>query len=173
MNNSRLNGGVPGGGIPEEVDDNRTEIYLEDLQHLVNDAKNMMQDPSQNKLIIEMNLKLREDLTKAFESYITLLAKCDKLLRDKIQMKFDHAKEKEELHAKMNTIEQRMKTFERALNERERTHIAIVDTYEARINKMKMDINNERTEKFQILKDYSTLKDKYNQEVKAGNEMKF
>jgi hypothetical protein len=51
---------------------------------LVNDAKNMMQDPSQNKLIIEMNLKLREDLTKAFESYITLLAKCDKLLRDKI-----------------------------------------------------------------------------------------
>ena len=88
-------------------------------------------------------------------------------------MKFDHAKEKEELHAKMNTIEQRMKTFERALNERERTHLAIVDTYEARINKMKMDINNERTEKFQILKDYSTLKDKYHQEVKAGTEMKF
>lgn len=84
MNNSRLNGGVPGGGLPEDVDDTRTEIYLEDLQHLVNDAKNMMQDPSQNKLIIEMNLKLREDLTKAFESYITLLAKCDKLLRDKI-----------------------------------------------------------------------------------------
>ncbi len=64
-----------------------------------------MQDPSQNKLIIEMNLKLREDLTKAFEAYITLLAKCDKLLRDKIQMKYDYAKEKEELHAKMNTIE--------------------------------------------------------------------
>ena len=63
-------------------------------------------------------------------------------------MKFDHAKEKEELHAKMNTIEQRMKTFERALNERERTHLSIVDTYEGRINKMKMDINNERTEKF-------------------------
>ena len=52
-----------------------------------------------------MNLKLREDLTKAFEAYITLLAKCDKLLRDKIQMKYDYAKEKEELHAKMNTIE--------------------------------------------------------------------
>jgi hypothetical protein len=38
-----------------------------------------------SKLIIEMNLKLREDLTKAFESYITLLTKCDKLHRDKIQ----------------------------------------------------------------------------------------
>ena len=75
---------------PHEIeDDQKTEIYLEDLQHLVNDAKNMMNDPSQNKLIIEMNLKLRQDLTKAFESYITLLTKCDKLLRDKIQMKYD------------------------------------------------------------------------------------
>jgi hypothetical protein len=55
-----------------------------------------------------------------------------------------------------------MKTLERALAERERTHVAIVDTYEARISKMKMDINNERTEKFQILKDYNSLKDKYN-----------
>ena len=150
---------------PGEHDDNedaKTEIYLEDLQHLVNDAKNMMNDPSQNKLIVEMNLKLRQDLTKAFESYITLLTKCDKLLRDKIQMKYDQAKEKEEMHAKMNTLEQRMKTLERALAERERTHVAIVDTYEARISKMKMDINNERTEKFQILKDYNSLKDKYN-----------
>jgi hypothetical protein len=51
--------------------------------------------------------------------------------------------------------------------------VSIVDTYEARISKMKMDINNERTEKFQILKDYNTLKDKYNQEVKAGNEIKY
>ena len=100
-----MNGGVPGPSQNDQEEDRRTEIYLEDLQHLVNDAKNMMQDPSQNKLIIEMNLKLREDLTKAFESYITLLAKCDKLLRDKIQLKYDHAKEKEELHAKMNTIE--------------------------------------------------------------------
>ncbi len=90
MNNSRVNGGIPGPSMPggnnnehEEVDQ-RTEIYLDDLQHLINDAKNMINDPSQNKLIIEMNLKLREDLTKAFESYITLLAKCDKLLRDKI-----------------------------------------------------------------------------------------
>ena len=66
------------------------------------------------------------------------------------------------MHAKMNTLEQRMKTLERALTERERTHVAIVDTYEARISKMKMDINNERTEKFQILKDYNALKDKYN-----------
>lgn len=73
----------------------------------------------------------------------------------------------------MNTLEQRMKTFERALNERERTHLAIVDTYEARISKMKMDITNERTEKFQILKDYNSLKDKYNQEVKMGNEVKY
>jgi len=77
------------------------------------------------------------------------------------------------MHAKMNTIEQRMKTLERALQERDRTHIAIVDTYEARIAKMKMDINNERTEKFQILKDYNALKDKYNLEVKKGNEIKY
>ena len=88
MNNSRVNVGVPvpsSMAINEREDvDQRTEIYLDDLQHLVNDAKNMINDPSQNKLIIEMNLKLREDLTKAFESYITLLAKCDKLLRDKI-----------------------------------------------------------------------------------------
>ena len=38
---------------------------------------------------------------------------------------------------------------------------------------MKTDINNERTEKFQILKDYNMLKDKYNEEVKAGNEIKY
>ena len=92
-------------GEPDDNEDAKTEIYLEDLQHLVNDAKNMMNDPSQNKLIVEMNLKLRQDLTKAFESYITLLTKCDKLLRDKIQMKYDQAKEKEEMHAKMNTLE--------------------------------------------------------------------
>lgn len=77
------------------------------------------------------------------------------------------------MHAKMNTIEQRMKTLERALLEKEKTHVAIADTYEARISKMKMDINNERTEKFQILKDYNSLKDKYNFEVKTGNEIKY
>lgn len=77
------------------------------------------------------------------------------------------------MHAKMNTIEQRMKTLERALLEKEKTHVAIADTYEARISKMKMDINNERTEKFQILKDYNSLKDKYNFEVKIGNEIKY
>jgi len=54
----------------------------------VDDAKNMMTDSQQTKLVIEMNLKLREDLTKAFESYITLLTKSDKLLRDKIQYSF-------------------------------------------------------------------------------------
>jgi hypothetical protein len=66
------------------------------------------------------------------------------------------------MHAKMNTIEQRMKTLERALEEREKTNNSISQTYEARISKMKMDLNNERTEKFQILKDYNALKDKYN-----------
>jgi GTP-binding protein EngB required for normal cell division len=69
---------------PKDEDDRKTEVYLEDLQHLVLDAKNQMADGN-SKLIIEMNLKLREDLTKAFESYITLLTKCDKLHRDKIQ----------------------------------------------------------------------------------------
>lgn len=77
------------------------------------------------------------------------------------------------MHAKMNTIEQRMKTLERALEEREKTNNSISQTYEARISKMKMDLNNERTEKFQILKDYNALKDKYNQEIKAGNEIKY
>lgn len=77
------------------------------------------------------------------------------------------------MHAKMNTIEQRMKTLERALEERERTNKAIAETYEARIAKMKSDLNNERTEKFQILKDYNALKDNYNQEIKAGNEIKY
>jgi hypothetical protein len=38
---------------------------------------------------------------------------------------------------------------------------------------MKMDLNNERTEKFQLLKDYNALKDKYNMEVKQGNEIKY
>jgi len=38
---------------------------------------------------------------------------------------------------------------------------------------MKMDLNNERTEKFQLLKDYNALKDKYNMEVKHGNEIKY
>jgi hypothetical protein len=66
-----------------------------------------------------------------------------------------------------------MKTLERALTERERTNKSIQETYEARIDKMKMDLNNERTEKFQILKDYNTLKDKYNMEVKHGNEIKY
>jgi hypothetical protein len=89
-NNNQVVNGSPSknraaGGNVDDDEDKKTEIYLEDLQHLVNDAKSMMIDPSQNKLIIEMNLKLREDLTKAFESYITLLTKCDKLLRDKIQ----------------------------------------------------------------------------------------
>jgi hypothetical protein len=63
--------------------------------------------------------------------------------------------------------------LERALQERERTHLSIVETYEARISKMKMDLNNEKTEKFQILKDYSALKDKYNFEVKNPNEIKY
>lgn len=88
-------------------------------------------------------------------------------------MKYEQAKEKEEMHAKMNTIEQRMKTLERALQEKEKAHQSIAETYEARIAKMKSDLNNERTEKFQILKDYNALKDKYNFEVKTGNEIKY
>jgi hypothetical protein len=76
------------------------------------------------------------------------------------------------MHAKMKTIEQRMKKLEWGLQEKERTYKSIADTYEARIAKMKSDFNNERTEKFQILKDYNTLKEKYNQEVKADEEIK-
>lgn len=77
--------GRAAGALNNPDDDKKSEIYLEELQHLVEDAKNMMNDPKQSKLIIEMNLKLREDLTKAFDSYISLLTKCDKLQRDKIQ----------------------------------------------------------------------------------------
>ena len=33
-------------GQEEDIDEKKTDIYLEDLQHLVNDAKNMMADPS-------------------------------------------------------------------------------------------------------------------------------
>ena len=69
----------------DDIDDAKTEVYLEDLQHMVDEAKNMVIDQSFNTPIVEMNLKLREDLTKAFECYITLLTKCDHLQRDKIQ----------------------------------------------------------------------------------------
>jgi hypothetical protein len=51
---------------------------------MVDEAKNMVIDKTFKTPIVEMNLKLREDLTKAFECYITLLTKCDRLQRDKI-----------------------------------------------------------------------------------------
>lgn len=69
----------------EDIDDAKTDIYLEDLQHIVEEANNMNFDSTFKSPLAEMNLKLREDLTKAFECYITLLTKCDKLQRDKIQ----------------------------------------------------------------------------------------
>lgn len=81
---SGLNGPHGDPDALNDISDTKTEIYLEDLQHLVEDARQMVSDPSKVKLVIEMNLKLREDLTKAFESYIQLLTKCDRLQRDKI-----------------------------------------------------------------------------------------
>jgi hypothetical protein len=56
----------------DENDDNmdaKTDVYLEDLQHIVNEARNMKIDNMKNPMA-EMNLKLRGDLTKAFECYI-------------------------------------------------------------------------------------------------------
>ena len=53
----------------DDLDDNKTVTYLEDLKHLVNEAKDMRLDGQTNPMA-EMNLKLREDLTKAFEYYI-------------------------------------------------------------------------------------------------------
>lgn len=68
-----------------DIDDAKTEMYLDDLQNFINDTKNMKIDSTFEQPIVEMNLKLREDLTKAFECYITLLSKCDRLQQDKIK----------------------------------------------------------------------------------------
>ena len=50
-------------------DDARTEVYLEDLQYIVEEAKKMQNDPAMKQQIMEKNLKLREDLTRALEAY--------------------------------------------------------------------------------------------------------
>ena len=59
------------------------------------------------------------------------------------------------------SLQQRMKTLERALEERIRTHQAVVGTYEARLAKVKADLEQERAEKLQVLRDHNQLKGKY------------
>jgi hypothetical protein len=65
--------------IDADNDDAKTEVYLEDLQHIVDEAKDMIIEKNNTNPVMEMNLKLREDLTKAFECYLSLLTKCDRL----------------------------------------------------------------------------------------------
>jgi hypothetical protein len=38
--------------------------------------------------LLELNLKLREDLSRAFDSYIRLLSASDKIQRENAQLKF-------------------------------------------------------------------------------------
>ena len=44
------------------------------------------------KQMLELNLKLREDLSRSFDSYISLLAKTDQIQRENVQLKLQIAR---------------------------------------------------------------------------------
>jgi hypothetical protein len=60
--------------------------------------------------------------------------------------------------------------LERTIEERDRTHQSIIETYEARIAKFRADIDHEKSEKLVILRDFNTLKEKYYAETKSTPE---
>ena len=74
----------------------------------------------------------------------------------------------EESLVNKDNLNKRIKHLERSLEERDKANKGIIEAYEARVNKLKADLDFERKEKLQILQDFSDLKDKFNQEVKKN-----
>ena len=81
------------------------------------------------------------------------------------RLNFELAKQKEAFAVANESMIQRMQSFERAIAERDRSHEAVIDTYEARLLKHKTELDRERAEKLVILRDFNTLKEKYFQEL--------
>lgn len=63
-----------------------------------------------------------------------------------------------------------MKIMEKTLEERDRIHQSIIDTYEARVSKFKADLEHEKNDKLTILRDFNQLKERYMEETKSTPE---
>ena len=50
---------------------------------------------------------------------------------------------------------------------------SLVETYEARLSKFKIELENEKNEKLRILRDFNSLKEKYFEETKNTSESQF
>lgn len=66
-----------------------------------------------------------------------------------------------------------MKLLERTIEERDRMNSSLVETYEARLSKFKIELENEKNEKLRILRDFNSLKEKYFEETKSTSESQF
>ena len=77
---------------------------------------------------------------------------------------------KETSQSKIDSLEKRLKMLERTIEERDKTHQSIIETYEARVAKFRNDIDHEKSEKLVILRDFNTLKEKYYSETKTSPE---
>ena len=68
---------------------------IEDLKQRVEQANHIQLSAGQGQVgieeIMELNLKLREDLTRSFENYIKVLAAADKLQKENTDLKLQLA----------------------------------------------------------------------------------
>lgn len=70
---------------------------------------------SSQEELIELNKGLYADLTRAMESYVSLMARCDQVQRDKIDMQFELQRFKQSTEATLIMREKKIKMLEESM----------------------------------------------------------
>jgi len=83
-------------------------------------------------------------------------------------LNYEIAKLKELHDTKIELYEKRMKTMERSMEERDKSHQQVILSYEARLAKHQREIQHEKHEKFNILEELNSVKERLARETATG-----
>ena len=120
--------------------------------------------------IMQLNLKLREDLTRSFENYIKVLAAADKLQKENSDMKLKLAQGKRAEDADNHLLKVRIASLEKQVAERDEQMQKMAENYERRLQAMKVGLEESTASNKSLLKDLNNLQMKYMRDTRETSE---
>ena len=152
------------------------ERNLEDLKQRVEKANHIRFGEGQGQPavgveeIMELNLKLREDLTRSFEAYIKVLAAADKLQKENSDMKLKLAQGKRAEDADNHLLKVRIASLAKQATERDEQMQKMAENYERRLQSMKVGLEDSTASNKSLLKDLNNLQLKYMRDTRETSE---
>ena len=110
---------------------------------------------------MELNIRLREDLTRSFDSYIKVVQTADNLKKENSDLKLQLAKQSRSDSAEEHLLKIKLGSLNKEIQEKDEQISKLTESYERRLASIKESLEQSSESNKRLLKDLNVLQMKY------------